>query len=132
MLAVADAVALAAVTVALCDEGPARRRCPPHTPLGYLACFLSHAVLALQSHGGSVDAAAAHVTSRWAWAGVAVKTRSVHPALLKARSVAVSSTGTAALGDCAHRARFNLDLLGTLYTLRKLCPALICIFRLRF
>ena len=79
MLAVADALALAAVAIALCDQGPALRRCPPHAPLGYLACFLSHTVRALQLHGGSVDAAAAQVTRQWAWSGVAVTTRSVHP-----------------------------------------------------
>ncbi len=113
MLAVADALALAAVAIALCDEGPARRRCPPHAPLGYLACFLSHTVRALQLHGGSVDAATAQVTSQWAWSGVAVKSRSVHPALLKARSVPVACSGAAALGACADRARRNLNLLGT-------------------
>lgn len=126
-LAVADALALAAVAVALCDEGkagnhtrntirladaantrcslrclrrltsrsgPARRRCPPRCPLGYLACFLAHIVRdpprsrmrnlkqlgqvrALLLHAGNVDTATAHVTSRWAWSGISVKTRSV-------------------------------------------------------
>jgi hypothetical protein len=130
MLAVADALALSAVAIALCDEGPARRRCPPHAPLGYLACFLSHTVRALQLHGGSVDAAAAQVTSQWAWSGVAVKSRSVHPALLKARSVPVACSGAAALGACADRARRNLDLLGTrpLHTSAVPPASLLCNF----
>ena len=68
-------------------------------------------VRALLLHAGNVDTATAHVTSRWAWQGVAAKTRSVHPALFKARSVEVSP-GSAVLGDPAQRARSNLDLLG--------------------
>jgi hypothetical protein len=111
MLAVADTLALAAVAVALCDEGPARRHCPAHCPLGYLACFVSNITRALLLHGGSVDAAVADVTSRWAWHGIAAKTRSVHPALFKARSV-VLAPGAAVLGDCARRSSAKRDLLG--------------------
>ena len=84
MLAVADTLALAAVAVALCDDGPARRHCPAHCPLGYLACFVSNIVRSLLLHSGSVDAAVADVLSRWAWQGIAAKARSVHPALFKA------------------------------------------------
>lgn len=113
MLAVADTLALAAVAVALCDDGPARRHCPAHCPLGYLACFVSNIVRSLLLHSGSVDAAVADVLSRWAWQGIAAKARSVHPALFKARSVTLSSPGITALGDSARRARINMDLLGT-------------------